>query len=412
MPPSAPAAAAAPAAPAPAPTPATPQPPAREPAALKPSQRRLALRDPRVPVQAHPEQHRRRRARVLPGDEARRLFAGTLRTADANLRHLATDEAQLGRYGLPVWRSEAELAQALGLTLKTLRHYSIHSARERVPHYVMFAVPKRSGGERLIMAPKSRLKAIQRRLNALLVAKLPASEYAHGFVARRSVRSNALPHVGKAVILHLDLKDFFPSIHFGRVRGLMIALGYGYPVAAALAALMTESPRQPVVAGGVRYFPPVGSRACPQGAPTSPGLSNAIVVKMDRRLAGLARRMGFAYTRYADDLAFSGDDAGQVHALRCLAQRIAEDEGFTLNHAKTRLLRRGTPQRVTGVIVNDVLGLSRQERRRLRAALHQASLRARSAGGALQIDATLRGKLAYLKMLNPAQAARLTAGAG
>jgi hypothetical protein len=117
--------------------------------------------------------------------------------------------------------------------------------------------------------------------------------------------------------------------------------------------------------------------------------------------------MGFAYTRYADDLAFSGDDVGQVHALRCLAQRIVEDEGFTLNHAKTRVLRRGTPQRVTGVIVNDVLGLSRQERRRLRAALHQASMRARGAGVAPQIDATLRGKLAYLKMLNPEQAARL-----
>jgi retron-type reverse transcriptase len=391
---------------------AAPQPPASAPAALKPLQRRLALRDPRVPEPAHPEQHRRRRARVLRGDEARRLFAGTLRTADANLRHLATDEAQLARHGMPVWRSEADLAQALGLTLKTLRHYSIHSARERAPHYVTFAVPKRSGGERLIMAPKSRLKAIQRRLNALLVDKLPTSEHAHGFVAGRSVRSNAQPHVGKAVVLHLDLKDFFPSIHFGRVRGLMIALGYGYPVAAALAALMTESPRQPVIAAGVRYFPPVGARACPQGAPTSPGVSNAIVMKMDRRLAGLARRLGFAYTRYADDLAFSGDDQTQLHALRCLAQRIVEDEGFTLNHAKTRVLRRGTPQRVTGVIVNEVLGLSRQERRRLRAALHRASLRARSAGGPLQIDSTLRGKLAYLKMLNPAQAARLMAAAG
>jgi len=132
-------------------------------------------------------------------------------------------------------------------------------------------------------------------------------------------------------------------------------------------------------------------------------------VKMDRRLAGLARHMGFAYTRYADDLAFSGEDVRQAHALRCLAQRIVEDEGFTLNHAKTRVLRRGTPQRITGVIVNDVLGLSRQERRRLRAGLHQAGLRARSEGAGLQIDAVLRGKLAYLNMLNPAQAARLVA---
>jgi hypothetical protein len=189
----------------------------------------------------------------------------------------------------------------------------------------------------------------------------------------------------------------------------MIALGYGYPVAAALAALMTESPRHPVMAGGVRYFPPVGARACPQGAPTSPGLSNAIVVKMDRRLAGLARHMGFAYTRYADDLAFSGDDVGQAHALRCLVQRIIQDEGFALNHAKTRVLRRGTRQRITGVIVNDVLGLSRQERRRLRAALHQASLRARSEGVRLQIDGVLRGKRGDLAKHNTNQDVRLVA---
>ena len=335
------------------------------------------------------------------------MFAGTLRTKDADLRHTITDEAQLARHGLAVWRNEAELAQALGLTPKALRHYSIHSPRERAPHYVTFAIAKRSGGERLIMAPKSRLKAIQRQLNALLVTRLPASEYAHGFRPRRSVRSNAQPHVGKAVVLHLDLKDFFGSLHFARVRGLMVALGYGYPVASVLAALMTEAPRQAVIAGGVRFFPPIGPRACPQGAPTSPGVSNAIVVKLDHRLAGLARRIGFTYTRYADDLAFSGDDAGQVHALRCLAQRIIEDEGFAVNHAKTRILRRGSRQCVTGVVVNDVLGLPREARRRLRAALHQATLRARREGHALQIDSVLRGKLAYLKMLNPGQAARL-----
>lgn len=383
------------------------------PATLKPQHLRLAVRDPRVPERttAAPVQRRRSRPRRLPTDEARRLFAGTLRTADARLRHLAADEAQLTRYGLPVWRSEAEVAQALGIPLRTLRHYSIHSARERVPHYVTFAVPKRSGGERLIMAPKSRLKAIQRRLDALLVKRLPASEFAHGYRPKRSVRSNAQPHVGAAVLLHLDLKDFFPSLHFGRVRGLLLALGYGYAVAGTLAALMTEAPRQPVVAGGVRYFPPVGPRACPQGAPTSPGLSNAIVMKLDHRLAGLARRVGFTYTRYADDLAFSGDQVQQVHALRCLAQRIIAEEGFTVNHAKTRILRRGARQQVTGVVVNEVLGLPRAERRRLRAAVHRARGEAARAGRPLQLDAALRGKLAYLRMLNPAQAERILQGA-
>jgi hypothetical protein len=378
-----------------------PAPPAPEPVVLKPGHRREVLRDERLAASADDAAGRRSRSPRLTRAEAGRLFAGTLRTGNRALRALATDEAQLARLGLPVWRDEAQLAAALGLEVPALRHLSIHSARERVLHYVTFAIPKRSGGERLIMAPKSRLKAVQRRLNTLLVEHLPASEFAHGFRRARSVRTNAAPHVGKQVIVHLDLKDFFPSIHFGRVRGMLVAMGYGYQVASVLATLMTEAPRQPVTVDGVRMFPPVGPRTCPQGAPTSPGLSNAIVVRMDRRLAGLARRFGFAYTRYADDLTFSGDDLQAAHALRCLATRIAQSEGFAINHAKTRVMRAGARQAVTGVVVNQVLGLSRHQRRRLRASVH----RMRQQG--IAHDARLEGHLAYLHMLNPAQAQRL-----
>jgi hypothetical protein len=221
------------------------------------------------------------------------------------------------------------------------------------------------------------------------------------------VRTNAQPHVGKRVLLQLDIREFFPSIHFGRVRGLLLALGYGFPVASVLAALMTEAPRQAVAVGDTIYFAPVGARACPQGAPTSPHLSNALLLKMDRRLAGLARRMGFAYTRYADDLTFSGDDIAQAHALRILAARIVEEEGFRINHEKTRIVRDGSRQSVTGVVVNDVLGLSRQTRRRLRAAIHRCA-QAQAAGTADPATlARLEGELAYLSMLNPQQAQRL-----
>jgi hypothetical protein len=375
-------------------------------APLKPGHRRLALQDARIAPDGTAGSARRAHHRRLQRDEARRLFAGTLRTGSRTLRALATDVAQLERLGLPVWSDEAALAAALQLDVPALRHLSIHSAREHKPHYVTFAVPKRSGGERLIMAPKTRLKAVLRRLNTLLVDHLPASELAHGFRRGRSVRSNADPHVRQRVVLRLDLKDFFPAIHFGRVRGMLIACGYGYPVASTLAALMTEAPRQPVVVNGVTLFPPVGTRACPQGAPTSPGLSNAIVVRMDRRLAGLARRFGFAYTRYADDLTFSGPDIDAAHALRLLAARIVHSEGFELNTAKTRVMRSGSRQVVTGVVVNEVLGLSRADRRRLRAALH----RQRTLEG--ERDGRLEGKIAYLKMLNAAQAQRLVAAAG
>jgi RNA-directed DNA polymerase len=380
-------------------------------APVKPGHHRQALRDERLlPAQAasaHTVSARRPRKRYFPADEARRLFSPTLRTRDRNLRSLTTDEAQLARYGLPIWRTEMEVATALELELSALRLFSTHSWKDRCAHYVIFAIPKRSGGERLIMAPKTRLKRLQRQLNALLVSKLPVSEYAHGFRRRLSVRTNAQPHVGKQVILRLDIKDFFGSIHFGRVRGLLTALGYGYPVATTLAAVMTEAVRQPVVVGDARFFPPVGPRVCPQGAPTSPGLSNAVVVKLDRRLAGLARRYGFSYTRYADDLTFSGNDIAAAHALRLLAPRVVEEEGFIVNERKTQVRRNGSRQTVTGVVVNDVLGLSRQDRRRLRAAIHQY-FRAHADGdpdrGKL---ARLDGKVAYLSMLNAVQARRL-----
>jgi retron-type reverse transcriptase len=381
------------------------------PQPLKPGHRRLAVRDERLVTKGRtPGQKsalRGSRPKHFTASDAARLFSPTLRTRDRNLRDLETDPAQLARYGLPEWRNEADLAAALGLDVKALRHLSTHSARERVLHYVTFTIPKRRGGERLIMAPKRRLKAVQRTLNSLLVSKLPVSSYAHGFRPKRSVRSNAQPHVGKRVVLRLDLRAFFPSIHVGRVRGLLVSLGYGYPVATVLATLMTEAPRQPVRVGEQTFYPPVGSRVCPQGAPTSPGLSNAVAMKLDHRLAGLARQRGFDYTRYADDLAFSGDDVAAAHALRLAAARVIQEEGFELNAEKTLVMRASGRQQVTGVTVNRTLGLSRHERRTLRAALHREAQQ-RAAGNAdASLLARLLGKLAYLSMLNPEQAARL-----
>jgi RNA-directed DNA polymerase len=372
---------------------------------LKEKHRRLVKRDPRLRPKPPRKGAWKKREKVMSADEARRLFSDTLRTRNRNLRGLLPDEAQLERYGLPLWRTEQDVATALGLTVRRLRHFSVHRQRDRVSHYVTFALPKRSGGQRLIHAPKKGLKAVQRKLLALLVEKLPVSPHAHGFVKGRSVRTGAEGHVGQAVVLRLDLQDFFPSVNHARVRGLLIALGYGYPVAATLAVLMTEPGRQPVaVDGGQVYFVPVGPRVCVQGAPTSPGLCNAVVGRMDRRLAGLARKHGFTYSRYADDLSFSGP-AETVERLRALAETIITEEGFRVNAAKTRLQRRGGRQTVTGVTVNQVLGLSRQERRKLRAMIHQEASRPEDARNSARLD----GKLAYLSMLNPKQAEALRA---
>jgi hypothetical protein len=377
---------------------------------LKPQHRRLALRDRRLwpkPKPARPVWPPPAKVKVMAMDEATRLFAGTLRTKDRQVRDLLVDEQQLERYALPKWTAEADVAKALNLSVARLRYFSIHREKERVQHYVQFAIPKRSGGERLILAPKRELKALLRTLNAELATKLPVSEYAHGFRRGRSIATHAAPHVGKKVVVRLDLKDFFPSLHVGRVRGLLIALGYSYPVAATLATLMTEAVRQPVQVGEEVFFVPVGGRHVVQGAPTSPAIANAIVLSLDRRVAGLAKKLGFAYTRYADDLTFSGDDTAVARALIKGVQRIVHAEGFALNPDKTRVMTQRGAQVITGVTVNRELGLSRRERRKLRAALHRAGDGAESALKRRRLE----GKLAYLSMLNTRQAEALRAAA-
>lgn len=377
---------------------------------LKPQHRRLALRDIRLLPKPPPKPYRYGDPKppvikYFTRAEARRLFSSSFRTHNRNVRDLATDEDQLRRYELPLWKSEADIAVAVGIPLRALQHLSVHRARERVSHYVTFAIPKRNGaGERIIHAPKRRLKAVLRKLHVLLLKKLPVSDAAHGFITGRSIATNAAPHVGKAVVMRFDIKDCFPTIHFGRVRGLFISLGYSYPVANALALIMTESPRQLVEAEGRVYNAAVGPRVCVQGAPTSPALCNAVLLKLDHRLTGLARKHGFAYTRYADDLTFSGNDLTKITLFIKLVPKLVAEEGFVINSAKTRVMRAASRQTVAGVVVNKDMGLSRQTRRVLRAAIHNERI---SPSGNAHRQRQLQGVLAYLYMLNPKQAQAL-----
>jgi hypothetical protein len=320
----------------------------------------------------------------------------------------------LERAGLPVLSTPAELARAMGLSVPRLRWLAFHAEVSARPHYVYFEIPKRSGGVRRLAAPHEALKAAQRWILTELLSKVPVEPEAHGFLAGRSVVTNARPHVGQAVVVNVDVRDFFPTISYRRVRGLFQSLGYSPAVATVLGLLCTEPPRREVTFQGVRTFVAAGERCLPQGAPTSPAISNLIARRLDRRLRGRLGRKGWVYTRYADDLSFSAKDfdRGRLGFLHASIRHVLEDEGFAPNPKKGRVQSRGGRQEVTGVVVNDRPTIRRDEVRRLRAVLHQAKhtgLEAQNREQHPDFRRYLEGRIAWVTMVDPVKGAKLKA---
>jgi retron-type reverse transcriptase len=308
----------------------------------------------------------------------------------------------------------ADVAHALGLGIKQLRWLAFHSEVATRTHYVKFQVPKKSGGMRTLAAPHKALKAAQHWVLANVVGKLPVTDAAHGFVTGRGIVSNANPHVGKLVVVNLDLSDFFPTIAYPRVRAVFERYGYSGSVATVLALLCTECPRATVTYANTKYEAATGPRGLPQGAPTSPGLSNQVARKLDKRLLGVAAKLGLSYTRYADDITFSGGPelANKIGWLLAKVRNVAREEGFAVNEKKTRVMRRSTAQSVTGVVVNDKPSIDRAELRRLRAILHRAKtegLDAQNREGRPNFRAWLAGKIAFVSMVRPDAGAKLKA---
>jgi retron-type reverse transcriptase len=318
----------------------------------------------------------------------------------------------LAAAGLPFLATPADVAAALDLSIGELRHLAYHAEAPTRTHYTVFEIPKRSGGVRLCASPHRGLRHAQGWIRENVLAKLPLTEQAHGFVPARSTVTNARAHVGKKVVVNLDLRDFFPSITFPRVRGLFESVGYSPCAATILTLLVTEAPRMKVESDGEVRLVAAGDRALPQGACTSPAISNLVARKLDRRLAGLAHKLGFAYTRYADDLTFSADSTDQLGYLLCRVRHIVAAEGFALNEKKGRVQRRGARQEVTGVVVNERLSAPREEIRALRAILHDAAkngLAAANRAGHPHFRAHLLGRIGYVQMIEPERGKKLRA---
>jgi RNA-directed DNA polymerase len=306
---------------------------------------------------------------------------------------------------LPPLDSPQQLAEALGLTVSRLRWLCYHREAATRIHYVRFTIPKRNGSARPIWAPLPTLKAAQHWVLRNVVEKLQVHGSVHGFLPGRSTLSNAKAHGNAKIVVKMDIKDFFPTVTLPRVRGIFRKAGYCEQVATLLALLCTESPREVVELDGKTYYVALGPRCLPQGAPTSPALTNVLCLRLDQRLSGLAKKLGWRYTRYADDLTFSlpADHKGKprLGALLGLVRRFVAAEGFTINPEKTRVARLGGRQSVTGLVINGDRGprVPRPVRRMLRAALHNLRCGKEPKNG--DTSATLAGLAAYVYASDP-----------
>jgi RNA-directed DNA polymerase len=330
------------------------------------------------------------------------------------------------RWNVPALQSVGDLADWLALSINDLEWFGelkglgnkLH--RPKLQHYSYRIRPKRSGGFRLTEGPKRRLKALQRQILAGILNQIPAHPAVHGFVKGRSIVTFAGPHAGRRTLLRLDMQDFFPAFPATRVQALFRTLGYPEEVADRLAGVCTNAVpgevwgRAPEVdATEWREARALYARPhLPQGAPTSPALANIMAYHLDCRLSGLAKSAGAIYTRYADDLAFSGDEEFNraVDRFSAHAAAIALEEGFSVNHRKTRIMRQGVRQHLAGIVVNQKAGLPRRDLELLEAILTncvRSGPESQNRAGVPNFRAHLEGRVGFVGMVDRVKGQRL-----
>jgi len=330
------------------------------------------------------------------------------------LNETESNAERLQSYGLANYNNTQEIAHAMGITIGELRFLAFSRKTSTISHYVRFKIPKKTGGDRLISAPMPRLKKAQYWILKNILEKIELHKAAHGFRQGRSIVSNAQPHVGAEVIINFDLKDFFPTISYKRVKGLFQSLGYSDSAATIFGLICTEPEIEAVELDGKTYYVALTERHLPQGAPTSPAITNIMCRRLDRRLEQMAEKLGFVYTRYADDLTFSASGQNRRHICNILrrTESIVDHEGFVINEEKTRILRNSHQQDVTGVIVNSKTNVDNKTLKRFRATLYQIEkdgLAGKYWGHSGNLLASIQGFANYVAMVNPEKGAEFKA---
>ena len=333
---------------------------------------------------------------------------------------MAPRAGALAACNLPSLATPGDLAAWLGISVAELDWLAdtrgMNPCEGPLAHYRYAWVPKHHGA-RLVEMPKARLLGIQRRILREILDPVPVHRAAHGFRKGCSCRTYVRPHVGRDVVLRMDLRNFFPGIPAPRIHALFATLGYPDAVARILAGLCTNRVAMKIAKRGASSWTEAKRLEIPhlpQGAPTSPALANLCALHFDLRVDALARSVDAEYTRYADDLAMSGGEALRrgIGNLSQLVAVIALEEGFEVNHRKTRAMYSSHRQILTGIVVNERPNVPRREFDRLKAILTNCVTHGPASqdhGAARDFRAHLAGRIAYVSSLNAKRGGKLQA---
>lgn len=360
---------------------------------------------------------------------SRAIEAARLKGTELRIAHLESTPAVMlrGQSDIPRIDGLAQLANFLEVTpgqldwLSDTAHWNRRTRPGRLHHYSYSWLARPGRTPRLLEVPGRRMRTAQRTILREILHHLPLHPAVHGFVPGRSAASGAREHTGSALVIALDLSTFFARVPARRIYGILRQAGYPEAVAHSLTGICSHA----VPPFTLRRMPPGGSPEdrfalrqalsvshLPQGSPTSPTLSNLAVRRLDSRLAGWAHASGARYTRYADDLAFSGGSALKRRSSSFVAgvERIVEEEGHRINRAKTRVSGRGARQTVTGLVVNEKAAVPREYFDELKAILHNCALHGaarQNRDGHPDFRAHLLGRLTWVESLSPSRGARL-----
>lgn len=277
--------------------------------------------------------------------------------------------------------SISELGLAIGVSPRLLTSF-LHKPEN---HYRHFSLPKKGGGERDIAAPRFFLKTIQYWIKSYVLCHLKVHNTCHAYTSGKSINTNAKPHVGKAYVANVDIENFFGNITKEHVFRILEKNGVGRNLATAVSGIVTLN------------------RVVPQGAPTSPVISNAVLYEFDKAMSKISVDKGLDYSRYADDITFSGESRSDIEYMVSKCRELLSAEGFNLKDKKSRVASKHASQRVTGLVVNEKVQPPREYRRKLRAIFNNALINPQEYVDRLD---ELYGYFGYLSSFDGARNAR------